>query len=100
MKNDFSLKRNSSTRGIRRSLFLMMCAMLCSISILAQERTISGTIADDDGVALVGVSVVVKGTTSGAITDVAGQFNLKVDPGAVLTVSYVGFSSQEITVGN
>ncbi len=100
MKNDFSMKRNPCSKGVRKSLFLLMFALFGSITLWAQERTITGSITDEGGEALIGVSVVVKGTTQGTITDVQGKFNLKVPAGAVLTVSYVGFASQEVSVGN
>jgi TonB-linked SusC/RagA family outer membrane protein len=66
-----------------------------------QTRTISGIIMDATKEPLIGVNVIVKGTTNGAITDMDGKFELtQVTPGAVLQVSYVGYASQEIQAGN
>ncbi|MEZ0483557.1 SusC/RagA family TonB-linked outer membrane protein [Fibrella aquatica] len=61
---------------------------------------VSGIVTDDKGEGLPGVNVVIKGTTKGATTDVQGRFSINV-PGAstVLVVSFVGYKSQEITVG-
>ncbi|UEG54158.1 TonB-dependent receptor [Mucilaginibacter daejeonensis] len=62
---------------------------------------IKGKIVSDKGEELVGVSITVKGTNSGTISDVNGNFTLNVpDANAVLVVKYVGFTTQEVTVGN
>ena len=62
--------------------------------------TVSGTVRDESGTALPGVSVVVKGTSNGTVTDLDGQYSLSADSDDVLIFSYLGFSSQEIAVGN
>ncbi len=63
--------------------------------------TISGTVSDEKGEKLPGASVVVKGTTNGTITDIDGAFSLDVtDKKAILLVSSVGFSAQEVAIGN
>lgn len=60
---------------------------------------ISGTVTDaETGDPIPGVNVLVKGTTSGTITDVAGNFNIDVDQGAILVFSSVGFKSMEVPV--
>jgi TonB-linked SusC/RagA family outer membrane protein len=53
-----------------------------------------------DGLPLIGVTVTVKGTTSGTITDVDGTFSLEAEEGAVLVFSYTGFQTQELVVGS
>ncbi len=61
---------------------------------------VTGTItSSEDGLPLIGVSVVVKGTSTGTVTDVDGNYSLDVEEGTVLVFSYTGFESQEITVG-
>ena len=60
---------------------------------------VSGKITDEKGEALVGVSVVIKGTTKGAVTDINGAFQLDAKEGDVLVLSFVGFKKKEITVG-
>ena len=63
-------------------------------------KEITGTVTSaEDNFPLIGVSVIVKGTSSGTVTDVDGKFTLNVDPGTVLVFSYTGFASQEVTVG-
>ena len=82
-------------------LFLVfLFALVAGVtSLAAQERTISGTVSDAGNVPLVGVTVMVDGTTQGAITDLDGAFTLKAPAGTVtLHISYVGFTSQTITV--
>ncbi|GAA4293391.1 SusC/RagA family TonB-linked outer membrane protein [Aestuariibaculum suncheonense] len=65
----------------------------------AQEKTISGIVSDDSGLALPGATVVVKGTTSGTSTDFDGKYAIKANQGSVLVFSFVGYTTQEITVG-
>ncbi len=65
-----------------------------------QSRTVSGVITGIDGAPIPGVTIVVKGTTSGTITDIDGKYKLNVPEGGSIVVSYIGMLSQEIEVGN
>lgn len=65
----------------------------------AQEKTVSGTVSDDSG-PLPGVSVIIKGTTSGTETDFDGKFSIKAKAGDVLQFSFVGMETQEKRVGD
>lgn len=66
-----------------------------------QQITITGTVVDEYEEAMPGVSVVIKGTTSGTSTDTAGRFSIIVPDGnAVLTFSFLGYMTREITVGS
>ncbi|WP_298647760.1 TonB-dependent receptor [uncultured Proteiniphilum sp.] len=67
---------------------------------MAQEITVTGVVHDNEGETLPGVSVVVKGTTHGTVTDIEGNFEIKVPQGATLEFSYVGFQPQEIRITN
>ena len=49
---------------------------------------------------VIGANIMVKGTTNGTITDMDGKFSLDVQKGATLVVTYVGYTNQEISVGN
>ena len=60
---------------------------------------VSGKITDSKGEPLVGVSVVIKGTSKGAVTDLEGRFQLDAKEGDVLVISFVGFQKKEVTVG-
>ncbi|MDR0844597.1 MAG: TonB-dependent receptor [Tannerella sp.] len=64
------------------------------------KRTVTGTVLDTNGETVIGASVVIKGTTDGIITDLDGKFSLNVPPGATLAISYVGYNTQDITIGN
>ena len=65
-----------------------------------QQRTVTGTVKDSKGVAIAGANVMEKGTLNGAITDNDGNFTLNVPANATLVISFIGFSTQEIPVGN
>lgn len=65
-----------------------------------QKKTITGTVVDPNGEAVIGANVLVKGTTNGTITDMDGKFSLEVPEGAMLEITYVGYANQEIKVGN
>ncbi|MBQ4821465.1 SusC/RagA family TonB-linked outer membrane protein [Aquimarina sp. MMG016] len=66
----------------------------------AQEKTISGNVTDDKGLPLPGVNIVVKNTATGTQSDFDGNFTIKANKGAVLSFSYVGFSTKDIVVGD
>jgi TonB-linked SusC/RagA family outer membrane protein len=66
----------------------------------AQNRAISGKVSDTGGNPLPGVSVTVKGTAQGAITDAAGKFSTQATTNATLVFSYIGYKAQEIKVGS
>src|SRR5210317_1089859 len=65
----------------------------------AQEKTISGTVSDNSGLPLPGVNIIVKGTTNGTQTDFDGNYSITASTGDVLVFSYVGQTTQEVTVG-
>ena len=66
-----------------------------------EVKPISGTVTSAaDGQPLIGVTVAVKGTSSGTITDIDGNYSLNVDEGATVVFSYTGFKAQELTVGS
>jgi TonB-linked SusC/RagA family outer membrane protein len=82
--------------------FLSICAF-CLLSIgglLAQGRTVTGVITDNANAPMPGVNITVKGTTNGTISDANGKYSIVADPGNTLVFSFIGFVSQEITVGN
>ncbi|MDX9881669.1 MAG: SusC/RagA family TonB-linked outer membrane protein [Prolixibacteraceae bacterium] len=74
---------------------------LIVISPVNQERTVSGTVTDEKGVPLVGVSIVIKGTLKGTTTDFNGKYSLSVpNDQTVLQFSFIGFVVQEIMVAD
>ena len=79
----------------------LMVTFLWSFSILmfAQNITVEGTVTDNNGEALIGVTVQVQGTTIGTITDMEGNYTLpNVPPNGTLIVSYIGMQSQTVAV--
>lgn len=78
--------------------FLGVC--LCSQFALAQSRTVTGKVTGDDGSVLPGVTVVIKGTTQGTSTNADGDFRIDAPTNGRLVFSFVGYTSQEIAVGN
>lgn len=82
-----------------RKVWLAAILALCfAFPALAQRITVTGTVIDPEGEPLIGASVVVKGTSLGAATNIDGEYSLSVDPDATLVFSYVGFDTQEIPV--
>ncbi|MFY7909024.1 MAG: SusC/RagA family TonB-linked outer membrane protein [Emticicia sp.] len=81
--------------------------MMLSLAILiswqlsvAQSRAVSGKVSDTGGNPLPGVSVTVKGTSQGAISDAAGKFSVQAANNATLVFSYIGYKAKEVVVGN
>lgn len=82
--------------------FLLLCfSMAFVLSVWAQERTITGRVTStEDGSALPGVNVILKGTSKGTATDSDGRFSLSVPTsGSVIVFSFIGLESKEIEVG-
>ncbi len=74
----------------------------CSLSAFAQDRTISGVVTSaEDGGALPGVNVILKGTTQGTVTDIEGTYRLTApEEGGILSFSFIGLQSKEVELGN
>jgi hypothetical protein len=84
--------------------FLLCAVVLFSFlqELHAQNRTVTGKVtAEEDGSALPGVNVVVKGTANGTVTDVNGSYTIAFsEPNAVLVFSFVGMETKELAVGS
>lgn len=79
---------------------LSLLVPLTAFSVMAQDRTISGTVIGDDGEALINATVMIKETKGGTVTDFDGKYQIKVPAeGKTLVFSYVGFGSQEVEIG-
>lgn len=84
-----------------RSLILFFIAGAISLGTWAQSVTVTGTVKDELGEGLIGVSVLQKGTANGTVTDLDGKYNLTVTGEKVtLVFSYIGYISREIPVGS
>ena len=84
-----------------KRIYLFLFCLLCSSLLFAQERNVSGTVTDEEGVPLQGVTVLVKGTQIGQFTDDQGKFEISVPRGQnTLLISYSSFETQEVDVGS
>jgi TonB-linked SusC/RagA family outer membrane protein len=87
---------------MKKIKYLLIIIFLFPLSLLAQQTTISGKVIDlTDGSILPGVSVKIKGTTTGTVTDIGGTFHLTVaNPNVILLLSSTGYETREITAKN
>ena len=84
---------------MKRSLFLLLLCMLCMpISAFAQQYALKGVVKDETGEGLPGVSILVKGTSRGAATDIDGSYTINVAKGETVVFSYVGCLPQSIKI--
>src|SRR5471030_82002 len=83
-----------------RTLCLLLCCMVSSLVVTAQTKHTGKVIGTDDKLPVVGASVRIKGTNTGAVTDVNGDFTLTLSPGNVIVVSYIGYQTTEVIVAN
>src|SRR5438309_195796 len=81
------------------SLAVTLVALFLALSVYAQQ-VIRGTLRSQSGEPLAGATVTVKGTKNSVVTDASGQFAITAPVGSTLTVSYVGYSSQDVTVAD
>ena len=69
-------------------------------SLQENQKNISGTVVDDQNLPLIGVNIIVKGTSTGTVTDFDGKFQLSVPENSVIQFSFIGYIDQEVVVGN
>ena len=83
------------------TFFLVGIFLFSQLSASAQQKSISGSVIGDDKAPIPGASIVVKGTTTGTVTDFNGKFSMKIPSTAnTLIFSFVGLTSKEVTIGN
>ncbi|GAB1415490.1 TonB-dependent receptor [Paludibacter sp.] len=90
---------NVLQRGFRL-IFVLVISSLFVTNLFGQKSVVTGTIVDSQNEPLIGVSVLIKGTHSGTITNVNGQFSIEASTTDVLVLSSLGFKKQEIQVGS
>lgn len=83
-------------KGLLMALIMML---FMSGEIFAQEKQVSGIVTDNSGLGMPGINVTIKGTLRGTVTDLKGQFSIKVAPNDTLHVSFVGYRSQDVVSG-
>lgn len=80
---------------------MLMKGKATTETVVQQEsKRTTGTVTDEKGEPLIGVNVSVQGTSNGTITDSNGQFSLQASPGITIQISYIGYISQHIKLGN
>jgi TonB-linked SusC/RagA family outer membrane protein len=84
--------------GVLAGVFLL--SLWTVLPLHAQTKTITGTVVDAEGEAIAGATIVVKGTTVSTLSDVVGRFTIQATPEVTLVVSFIGYRTQEIAVGN
>ena len=98
MEEKRKTNQKSCPKGWQRLLFLALMAVMSTVA-MAQGK-VSGTVVDAQGEPVIGASVIVKGTTTGTVTDFDGNFTIPSVPAkANLEISYIGFKTQTVAVG-
>ncbi len=77
---------------------LLACFLVFNFSLVSSQTPVNGTVTDQDGLPLVGVNIVEKGTPNGTTTDFDGKYQLSVFDNATLVFSYIGYNSVEVEV--
>lgn len=84
-----------------KKLSLVLGLMVFAIGSILAQQSVSGKVTDQSGEPLLGASILVKGTSTGTVTDIDGNYSIMVPQGATtLVVSYTGFNSQEVEIGS
>lgn len=79
---------------------LLLCTLIFSLGLSAQSVTVTGNVTDESQIPIIGGNIIEKGTNNGTVTDIDGNFTLSVSQGATLQISYIGYTTSEIVVGN
>ena len=103
LRNHSFSHRNSFVRSIPKTTLTVVLSLLLTICLHSQnnaKRTITGIITEaSSGDPLIGVSVLVKGTTTGTVTDIDGQYEISVAPqDSILSFSYIGYQKEEVNI--
>ena len=94
---EFNSKIKQNSRILKIFLFSICALFACAINAHAQSL-VQGTVTDETGESLPGVSVVVKGTTNGTVTDVNGKYSIQATSKDILSFTYVGMAELDIKV--
>lgn len=112
-KNNKSMK--NFTKSIKSGVILFLLGFFILSGVQAFDKpnethtplnaspewiTITGTVLDQNGLPVPGATVVIEGTNTGTVSDINGKFSIEADEGDILQVSYIGYQSQRITIGN
>jgi TonB-linked SusC/RagA family outer membrane protein len=92
------MKKHFQIKVMTRLFGLMLLILFTTLTALAQSANVTGTVIDISGEVVPGATIVVKGTQIGTVTDLDGNFSIQAAPGNILVVSFIGYSSREVTV--
>ena len=82
-----------------KTKLILLMMLLLNVSLYAQDSyTLSGNISDADNIPIIGANILIEGSTRGAITDIDGNYDIQVNSGDVLLISYLGYSAQSIPI--
>jgi TonB-linked SusC/RagA family outer membrane protein len=86
---------------MKRTVHVLVTLLLVAVFLdgRAQVATVKGKVTDQDGATLPGVNILIKGSTSGTTTDAEGNYSIDASSGSTLVFSFIGYATQEITVG-
>lgn len=85
---------------VKKGFWSVFIMTIVSLSTFAQTAKVRGKVIDEKNQALVGVSVVIKGTTKGTVSDAEGNYSIEADGGQTLTFSFVGYTSKEVAINS
>ncbi|MGS0523912.1 carboxypeptidase-like regulatory domain-containing protein [Zobellia nedashkovskayae] len=85
---------------LRKSCLLALFLTTVGMQGLYAQKTVTGTVLDEANQPIPGANVVVKGTNNGVVTDFDGNFSIEASSENVLSISYIGYADQNVTVGN
>ena len=80
-----------------QKMLALVCGLILSVSAFAQQITVNGHVKDNTGEPIIGATVRVVGQDGGVVSDIDGNFTLRANPGATLSVSYIGYATQEVS---
>lgn len=96
-----ALSKMNAGSFIKKMLTIVTCLMIASVmNVYAQTTALTGTVVDEFGDPLIGVSIQIEGTTSGTVTDIDGKYTVNVKANDVLVYTYVGMASQKVKFAN
>lgn len=87
-------------RSLTRYFYSLLLTLLVMTGAYAQDVTVKGKVNDEQGQGLPGVSILVKGTSAGTVTDIEGNYTVNAPGTATLVFSFIGYITQEIPLGN
>ena len=80
-----------------QKMLTLVCGLILSVSAFAQQITVNGHVKDATDEPIIGATIRVVGQDGGVVSDIDGNFTLRANPGATLSVSYIGYATQEVS---